>query len=596
MYRTILGSAPFRRATDWYFDRFDGQAVTCDQFATAMEEANWAGLPAPVGAAEGQSPAEGDDAFVDLPYTRCGLRPLTQFRRWYAVAGTPEVHASGEYDATAGTYTLRLRQTVPDTSSQKGPKPALHIPVVCALLGPDGREVHARLRLEPGSWAAHWGASMTPVPAGAPTTGPDLPGAATGVVLHLTEPEQTFVFEGVHLAEGARVVPSLLRGFSAPVRIVSEDDSIADRLFRVAHDADAYCRWDAADSVAAHLVVSRVPAPGASSVASCSTSRGAALDGDEVVYFRAISALLRDAVMHGEGGPGGKTSRMDPALVAEILSLPDVDAVCETIRKRDGSFDPSAVAAARAGMRLAMVGACGADLVSALDAVDAAMDGKPYRYTPADSALRALREQVLSLLAEAEANGTGASGVDAEARASALLRCANNMTDQMGALVALCSLPADNAARAEALEWFHEQWKDDALVTNKWLALQARTSTVEGVARLLAHPAFNSANPNKVYSVLCSFARCNYHEFHRCSGDGYKMVADMVIRLDKENPQVASAVASSFASAASWHPHLRTLAKESTRRMLAPEPGHEASKDLGEILRRTISAITCAEC
>lgn len=575
MYRTLLGSAQFRRGTNHYFSSFDGQAVTCDHFATAMEEANWEALPAPDAASEGQEPGEGEDAFVDLPFARAGPRPLTQFRRWYAVGGTPEVQATGSYDADAGTYTLRLRQHVPDTATQKGPKPALHIPVACALLGRDGSELPATLRHSDDDWAALWGAAMVPTAADAAVAGPDLPAGAPGQVLHLTEADHTFVFEGVE----QRPVPSLLRGFSAPVRLSLDGDCLEDRLFRVAHDADAFCRWDAADRVATDLVLARVPA-----------AAGAAADGDagsERAFFDACAALL--------AGATAAEPRVDPALVGEILSLPDVESACEAVKGRDKAVDPAAVAAARGAMRVGLATHCAGQLGQALESVDAVLAGRSYEYTPRDTALRALRNQVLALLADAEAGGAPVPGVDVAGTALALVKGATNMTDQMGALAAVARLPAATPARGEALAWFYDAWKDDTLVLDKWFAVQARFGSADDVEALMQHPAFNRRNPNKIYSLIRTFAAANHAAFHDASGRGYRLVADFVGDLDADNPGVSSRVAGTFAGASSWAGPLRTAAKDSIQRMLAPGEGREASKDMGEILHRTMRAIEEAE-
>ena len=314
MYETILGGGRFRRATDLYFERHDGQAVTCNDFCTSMEDGNWEGLGAIDGLAKSEDPMV---RWVDAPFLAAGDRPLQQFRRWYAVAGTPEVGAKVAYDEEAKTVTVTLTQTVPDTPTQKGPKPALHIPIRTAMLGPDGVPMPLKLRADPAEWSQRWGKAIK---AGVEVPGDDAAvateaGGAKEVVLHLTESEQTFVLEGVP----SKPVPSVLRGFSAPVRLTLEGDSLENRLFRLAHDTDVVCKTDAAAAVAADVILARVPTPEGANAGSEPIKLAADV---EDAFFQAMGGVITAADLDGKSAAGAAS--IDPALTAHILSMPSL--------------------------------------------------------------------------------------------------------------------------------------------------------------------------------------------------------------------------------------------------------------------------------
>ena len=445
MIHTLLGREGFRRGMDLYFARHDGQAVTCDDFVQAMQDASG----------------------VDLAH----------FRRWYDQAGTPVLEVSDGYDPRARRYTLRVRQSTPATPGQPEKRP-LHIPLRVGLVAPDGSDLPLRLA---GEAAA----------------------AGTDRVLSLTAAEQSFVFEDV----AERPVPSLARGFSAPV-IVHYPYTDAELTHLLAHDSDPFNRWEAGQRLATNLMLAGVAALRA---------------GDEFVvperFLEAYGRLLADAAR-------------DPAFTAEALALPSEGYIAEQME----TVDPDAIHAARTRLRRELARA----LREPLAATHAAMAVPgPYSPAPEPAGRRALRNACLGYLMELDDPAVRAQCV-------AQFERADNMTDAMAALAALAN--CDCPERQPALDAFHERWRGEPLVVDKWLAVQASSrlpGTRAEVQRLAAHPAFDIRNPNKVYALIRTFC-ANHLHFHAADGSGYAFAAERIVELDAINPQVASRIARAF--------------------------------------------------
>jgi len=448
MMHHLLGPEAFRAGTDLYFERHDGQAVTTEDFVRALEDASGA--------------------------------DLAQFRLWYTQAGTPRLHCSGDWDAAAGTYTLRVRQEVPATPGQPDKAP-MHIPLAMGLLDAEGNDLPLQLAGE-SAWT----------------------GGATRV-LALREAEQTVTFTGL----AAEPVPSLLRGFSAPVR-VHFDYSDADLAFLLAHDSDLFNRWEAGQELAQRALFRCVDAYRA----------GGAMALDQGL-IDAFGALLR--------GPAG-----DRALVAEALTLPDEGYLADLA---EPPVDPQAIHAARAFARRRL----GEALASELEAAyHANAETGELRVTPEAIARRRLKNTCLAYRV--------AAGDDAgRALAAEQFRAASNMTDRLGALRPLVAEGRPEAE--EALASFYQQWQGDAEVVDKWFAIQATSpalGTLERVRGLMDHAAFNFRNPNKVRALLGAFARGNPARFHDPEGAAYAFFADQVLAMDAINPQMAAAMARAF--------------------------------------------------
>jgi aminopeptidase N len=452
MYATILGKEGFRKGMDLYFHRHDGQAVTCDDFRAAMADAN-----------------ETD---------------LAQFARWYSQAGTPVVEARSEYDPRKRTYTLHLKQSCPPTPGQSAKQPFV-IPFAVGLVDNDGRDIAPRLEGGRAFGKGNFTSSDT-------------------VVLAFTQAEESFVFAGVD----EEPVPSLLRGFSAPVH-VRYDYTDSELTHLLAYDSDPFNRWEAGQ-----VMVTRVLLAG---IESLRKEREMTIP---PALAEAFGRLLADG------------SR-DPAFAAECLQLPSESYLAECMEVAD----PDLIHRARLQF-----------MVDVATRYRTRFEGAfrhftvPGPYSPSAAAMgrRALRNAALRYVATVD---------DATARALAFLefRRAENMTDAMAALECLAN--SAGAERERALAMFYDKWKDEALVVDKWFRVQATSrlpDTLERVQALTAHPAFDLRNPNRARALLHAFALENPLHFHAADGAGYRWVAGQLVALDKLNPQVASRLARAF--------------------------------------------------
>jgi len=411
MQHTLLGEEKFQAGMKRYFQRHDGQAVTCDDFVAAMQDASG----------------------IDL----------SQFKRWYDVAGTPVLDCSSRYDAAQKTWTLSVQQSM---------DPPFHIPLAVKVGGEER-------------------------------------------VLSVKQKAESFTFAGV----ATKPVPSLLRRFSAPVilKYPYTDDELVHLL---AHDDDPFNRWEAAQRLAAKTILDRRGEPSPAFVA-------------------ALGRVLEQ-------------SAADPAFAAEVLALPAEAFLAEQV----DVVDPEALHASRNRLKLALATALQVPLLAAYRA-----NATPGAYSPdaRSAGKRALKNLALSMLVELETD----AALDL---AEAQFREAGNMTDQFAALACLANSASPRGA--PALEAFHARWKDEPLVLDKWLAVQATSrlpGTLARVRELLVHPAFDIKVPNKVYALIRSFA-ANHVRFHAADGGGYAFLADQVLVLDRLNPQVAARMARAF--------------------------------------------------
>ena len=437
MMATIIGKAAFRRGMDLYFARHDNQAVTIDDFVAAMQDASG----------------------VDL----------TEFKRWYHQAGTPEIVVTDEYDPAAKRYSLTITQRTPPTPGQTDKQPAV-IPVALGLLDGNGQELPTKLE---GETEALTGTRV--------------------VLANRTETKFTFV------EVASPPVPSLLRGFSAPVKMSGMS---RERLqFLAAHDTDPFARWEAGQQYATGLLLDMV----------ASIQRGET----PVVEPALIQAM--GATLDGD----------DPAFVAEALSLPGEAFLADQM----AVVDPDAIHAARDLARRAIAAGL-RDRLAAL--YEKLTDKGPYTTDGAAVGRRSLRNACLAYLS-AEGDPT---------RAKAQFDAGGNMTDVLAALSVLSGIECPD--RTQALGAFHAAWRDDPLVLDKWFSLQAISplpETMAAVRALAAHPDFDLRNPNRVRSLVGSFG-FNQVRFHAADGSGYRFLADMIIRLDPANPQIAARMVS----------------------------------------------------
>ncbi|MFA9460211.1 aminopeptidase N [Thiohalorhabdus methylotrophus] len=486
MMYNLLGAEDFRRGTDLYFQRHDGQAVTTEEFARALEDAS--------------------------------ERDLSQFRLWYTQAGTPRIHVDGDYDPEAGTYTLHMRQEIPETPGQRQKEP-MHIPIAVGLLDGDGNGLAPRLTGEGER-------------------------AETTRMLELREAEQSFTFSGIP----EEPVPSLLRSFSAPVRLEFgyRDEDLA---FLLANDEDLFNRWEAGQELARRALFRAMTA----------YRSGAEIE-LEGTLVDAFGALLR-------GGTG------DKALVAEALTQPDESYLADLM---DWPVDPEAIHHARRSIRVRLAQALRDDFLYNYRAHQA--DGE-YSADPEAIARRRLKNLSLAYLVA----GGDEAGIEA---AREQFRQATNMTDRLGALRPMVA--EDVAGTGGALESFYEQWKDEAEVVDKWFAIQASSpvyGTLDRIKALLDHPAFNHKNPNKVRAVLGAFARGNPYRFHAADGTAYAFFADQVLHMDGINPQMAAALARGFSRFRRYDEERQRLMREQLER-IRREP--QLSRDTFEIVTKSL--------
>ncbi|MFS2160106.1 aminopeptidase N [Pseudomonas sp. Pseusp122] len=446
MIRTLLGAEGFRKGSDLYFQRHDGQAVTCDDFVKAMEDANG----------------------VDL----------TQFKRWYSQAGTPRLAVSESYDAAARTYSLTFRQGYPSTPGQpaESKKPFV-VPVELGLLDPQGQEIPLRLQ---GEAAA----------------------SGTSRVLSVTEDEQTFIFVDIP----AKPLPSLLRGFSAPVKLSFPYDR--DQLmFLMQHDSDGFNRWDAGQQLSVQVLQELIG----------QYQQGKTLQMDQ----RLVTAL---ATVLGDHS-------LDQAMVAEMLSLPGEAYLTEISEVAD----VDAIHAAREFARKQLADTLFDTLWTRYQANRELSRNTAYVAEAEHFARRALQNIALSYLMLTEKPEVLAACIDQ-------FDTADNMTERLTALAVLVNSPFAEE-KAKALAVFAENFKTNALVMDQWFSVQAGSPLPGGLARvkaLMQHPAFTMKNPNKVRALIGAFAGQNLINFHAADGSGYRFLADLVIELNGFNPQIAS--------------------------------------------------------
>jgi aminopeptidase N len=467
MIHTLVGKDGFRRGMDLYIERRDNHAATIEDFVAAMQDASG----------------------VDLSY----------FKLWYAQAGTPEITVADRWDEASHSYEIELTQKTPPTPGQPEKQPML-MPIAVGLLGADGGELPTRLDGEADS----------------------RPGTR---ILRFAEARQTFRFVDLPAAP----VPSLLRGFSAPVKL--KGVPLKRLKFLAVHDPEPFARWEAGQEVATRALLDRVEA----------LRRGAApspLDPDLVAAMRQI---LADA-------------GNDPAFAGEALVLPSESFLADQM----AVADIDAVHGARETAR----GEIGRALIAEFAAAYQTPTG-PYRIDGASIGRRALRNASLAYIAAADPD-KGAELAKTQFDTTA------NMTDSLAALAVLADL--ERPERAAALAHFFAVWLRDPLVIDKWFSLQARSSLPDTLARvraLAAHPAYDRKNPNRVRALVGAFSQGNQVRFHDASGAGYVFLADEVIAIDPGNPTTAARLVQPLCAWRRQDPGRQALMQRELERILA---------------------------
>jgi aminopeptidase N len=480
MYHTLLGQDLYRKATDLYFDRHDGQAVTIEEFVKAMEDVSG--------------------------------RDLTQFRRWYKQAGTPTLSVHGEYDSRAKTYRLEFIQNCPATPGQKDKLPFV-IPVKLGLLGKQG----------------------------------ELPVNAAGdneTVIELTQAKQQVVFENID----EEPIPSLLRGFSAPVKL--DYNYSPDQLaFLMAHDTDGFNRWDACQTLS-FMVLQQL-------TDDAIAQRPVTMDPQ---LIEAFTSLIED-------------QQLDPAMVQLMLQLPSE----AQLHERATEIQAQAIYQARHFARQAIAQARQEQLLAVYN-----RHHIQQTYAPVAEQIgrRALKNATLSYLMLIDNIGPELAWQQ--------FQSADNMTDQAAALSALVNCPAAVEYAAEALQLFERQYQDEALVMNLWFQIQATNSQSNGLPRvqsLMQHSAFNMTNPNKIRSLIGAFCSANLVNFHNTDGSGYEFLQQQICALNSVNPQVAARLVTPLTRWKKFPQPNRQLMRDALE-AIAQQPN--LVKDIQEIISKSL--------
>ena len=501
MMQTLAGSpgvsdrAGFARGMKLYFERHDGQAVTCDDFAQAIADAN--------------------------PQSELA-RVLPQFKHWYAQAGTPRLLAQGEYNAQAQTYTLTLAQSCAPTPGQAHKLPFV-IPVQMGLLDVNGQALHLQLQGE-------------------------TPNTSTNRTLVLTQASESFTFVNIASAP----VPSLLRDFSAPV-LLDANLSDTEQLILLAHDSNAFNRWEAGQRLALNRALAFI----------ASNADPATTPVLDEAYIAAMRAVLRNP-------------ELDAAFKEITLNLPSEGYIAEQLQE----VDPQQVHAVREAMRRQMAQALQADWVWAYETHKVL---GAYSPDAVSSGRRALSGMALTMLCVAEGGGVWPG------KAYQAFKDAHNMTDRFNALSAL--VVSGHALAKEALAKFHALFKDEALVIDKWFALQAQApdhggQVLPAVRLLMQHPDFNLRNPNRARSLIFSYCNANPGAFHRTDAAGYVFWSERVIELDAINPQVAARLARAMDRWRKLAPAYRNAAQVALERVAAKA---DLSNDVREVISRALA-------
>jgi aminopeptidase N len=487
MMQTLVGREGFRRGMDLYFQRHDGQAVTCDEFAQAIADAN--------------------------PESKLA-RTLGQFKRWYSQAGTPRVKAEGRWDADSGIYSLTLTQSCTPTPDQPVKEPFV-IPIGLGLIsGSDRTEI------------------------------------ANGMHV-LTDASETLTFPGLQ----AEPVPSILRGFSAPV-ILDFDYSDEQLLTLLAHDTDPFNRWEAGQRLALNRALGFLRQDGLA-------RSDIQLDGP---FIEAMRGILRHPTL-------------DAAFKELVLTLPAETYIAEQL----DTVDPQRVHMVREAMREQLAQALFHDWEWAFEQHK---ENGAFRPDPRSAGRRALAGlSLMHLCIAARKSG------DTVWPGKTLQRFkdASNMTDRFNALTAL--VVSGHELASSALARFHAMFKDEALVLDKWFALQAGAPDRGGnilpvVKQLMNHPDFNIRNPNRARSLIFAYCNANPGAFHRPDAAGYVFWSERVIELDAINPQVAARLARALDRWKKLAEPLRSAAREAITRVAAKP---DLSNDVREVVSRALA-------
>ena len=486
MIATVLGEEGFRKGLDLFFERHDGGAVTIEDYLACFEDATG--------------------------------RDLSHFSLWYHQAGTPLIAASSAYDEASGRLSLTLSQTTPPTPGEREKKP-LHIPLRVGLISPNGDD------MEPSSSSG---------------------GERTGDVLHLTDTEQTFVFEGI----GAAPAISLNRDFSAPVR-VRFDQSRENRLRIAGAESDLVARWDTINALALEVL---------------SHATAAIQAGDPVDTDSELSDILIATA---------EDERLEPAFRALALTLPSE---LDIGREIASDVDPEAIHLARNAV-FSAIASSGRATFQRL--VESLREDGPFSPDADSAGRRALRNAALAYLTVADQSPKAADDA---------YRSATNMTDMIAALRILAHQFPDSTEAVEALSNFRKRFDGEPLVLDKWFTVQATipgAKTLDRVAELMGDPGFDEGNPNRVRALVGAFATGNPTGFNRPDGAGFRFFANFILATDPRNATLTARMMTAMRSFEALEPGRRKLARAEIERIAEHE---DLSRNLRDIVDRMLKS------
>jgi aminopeptidase N len=489
MLAQLVGPAGFRKGTDLYFDRHDGQAVTTDDFVAAIEDANNASF--------------------------------SQFKRWYNQAGTPVLSIQQEYEPDNKLFRLRVKQSCSPTPGQAEKLP-FHIPLAIGLLDEKGNELSVNLDGDTGKQQS-----------------------GENRVLHLREQEQVFEFSDIP----CKPVPSILRGFSAPVRLQT-DLSDEQYYFLMSHDSDPFNRWEAGQQMAVKIIMQQI----------YQYQKGYQLEVDDA-YIDAIEKTLRD-------------DTLDKALVAAAITLPSEAYLVEFMTV----IDPVAIHEVRWILRRTIAERLKPLLLKLYETNSS--EGE-YRIDSEAIGQRSLKNCCLSYLMTLDEP-------EIISLCMQQFEDSRNMTDVIAALACLVNI--EGKEKDKALNDFYDKWQNEPLVVDKWFNLQATSrlpDTLDKVISLTHHSAFNLKNPNKVRALISAFCNMNQVRFHDVTGAGYQFLADHVLELDKLNPQIAARMSNAFSQWRKYDKNRQQKMKVQMERILGQEG---LSRDVYEVMSKSLSA------
>ncbi|UGY11101.1 aminopeptidase N [Phyllobacterium pellucidum] len=485
MIRTILGPDLFRKGMDLYFERHDGDAATIEDFIKVFEDAS------------------GED--------------LSQFGLWYDQAGTPNLAVTYDYDQATKTFEIEIEQSLKPTPGQASKKP-MHIPIKFGLLGAKGRE------LKPRSAKG---------------------GLVDGDVIHLRKRKERFTLSGI----AERPVPSLLRGFSAPVTMTSELTR-TDLIFLARNDGDEVNRWQALTE----LLNSKL------------TSNAKRIRGGKPATIESSSIKLLGEI--------AANVALDEAFRALCLSVPSESDIA---RELGANIDPDAILASRDALIKTVAEANEEKFTQIYEQL---ADDGPFQPDAASAGRRALRNVLLDYLSVAEADPK---------RAVAQFNGADNMSDRAAALHVLVQRFSGSDATSQALKAFEDRFGNDALVMDKWFIVQAMqpgVGALQRVERLMKHKLFSLDNPNRARALIGAFSSGNQTGFNRADGNGYVFFAETILTIEKKNPQLAARLLTAMRSWRSFEPVRREHAREALAN-IAKVGG--LSADVRDIVERTLA-------